>query len=101
MNKDINDFINSQRICVLSVEMLDGSPHAATVHFAFDDASPTFFFETYSTYRKSEALFGRPETRSSVVVGVDENNLKTLQLDGKARLIKPEEKALFDKIYFG
>ncbi len=101
MQKEIIDFINSQRICVLAFEMMDGSPHASTVHFAFDDASSTFFFETYNTYRKGEVLQNKKTIRASVVVGFDESNMKTLQLDGEARLITSEEKEFYDKIYFG
>ena len=100
MKKEIIDFINSQRVCVLALEMMDGLPHAATVHFAFDENSLTFFFETYRDYRKCDALFGREVSRASVVVGVDEDVMKTLQLDGEARLLKDGEKEIFDKVYF-
>jgi uncharacterized protein YhbP (UPF0306 family) len=101
MQKEILDFINSQRICVLAFEMLDGSPHASTVHFAFEDKSGTFFFETYNIYRKGEVLLKKDLVRASVVVGFDESKMKTLQLDGEARLIKSEEKAWYDGVYFG
>jgi uncharacterized protein YhbP (UPF0306 family) len=101
MTQEIINFINSQRICVIAFEMLDGSPHASTVHFAFDPISSVFFFETNNTYRKGEVLLGKPAVRSSVVVGFDERNMKTLQLDGEARLIKAEEKKLFNEIYLG
>jgi hypothetical protein len=43
MNKEILDYIKSQRVCVLAVEMMDSSPHAATVHFAHMD-NPLMFF---------------------------------------------------------
>src|SRR3989338_4065272 len=100
MQKEIINFINSQRICVLAFEMLDGSPHASTVHFSFDKKFLTFFFETYGTYRKAEVLFSKKVVRASIVVGFDESNMKTLQLDGEARLINDKEKELFHKIYF-
>lgn len=100
MKKEIIDFINSQRICVLALEMMDGSPHASTVHFALDDKSETFFFETYRPYRKCEALFGRETSRASIVVGFDEKVMKTLQLDGEVKLVKEEEREFFDKVYF-
>src|SRR3989344_5677908 len=91
MNQEILDYIKSQRVGVLSVEMLDGSPHGATVHFANTENPLQFFFETYREYRKAEALFGRDITRASFVIGSDENNMKTLQLDGEVRLIKNED----------
>jgi len=99
MNQEILDFIKSQRVGVLAVEMLDGSPHGATVHFAHTENPVQFLFETSSDYRKSEALLGRDITRASFVVGTDEGNMKTLQLDGEIHVIKPEEKRLIDDVY--
>lgn len=101
MNQRIIDFIQSQRICVLAVEMLDGSPHSATVHFAYDVEAGKFYFETYRDYRKCEALFGRGVTRASVVVGFDESNMKTLQMDGTVSLLSENEKGRFDEVYLG
>lgn len=101
MNQEILDYIKSQRVCVLAVEMLDGSPHAATVHFANTEVPLVFFFETHRDYRKSEALLGRELTRASVVIGFDESNVKTLQMDGEVRLLKDEEKKTFDDVYLG
>ncbi|MEI6660105.1 MAG: pyridoxamine 5'-phosphate oxidase family protein [bacterium] len=97
----IVEYINSQRICVLALEMMDGSPHGATVHFAYDESSDQFLFETSRPYRKCEALFGRPVSRASIVIGVDESVMKTLQIDGEARLAtKDEESGIFNEVYF-
>ncbi|RJP43625.1 pyridoxamine 5'-phosphate oxidase family protein [Candidatus Parcubacteria bacterium] len=101
MNRKILDYIKTQRICVLSVEMMDGSPHAATVHFAHTEDPLMFFFETDRGYRKSEPLFGRETTRASMVIGVDEGNMKTLQIDGEVRLLKGGEEKLFEDAYLG
>ena len=100
-NKEIRDYIASQRVGVLAVEMLDGSPHAATVHLAHSENPLQFFFETSREYRKCEALFGRESTRASLVIGSDEGNLKTLQLDGVVRLLNKEvsERERFSKVY--
>ena len=101
MNQEILDYIKSQRVGVLAVEMLDGSPHGATVHFANTENPVVFFFETYRDYRKAEALYGREITRASFVIGSDENNMKTLQLDGTIQLLKTEEMGIFDDVYLG
>jgi len=101
MNEHILDFISQKRVGVLAVEMLDGSPHAATVHFAHVENPLLFFFETERAYRKSEPLFGRQLTRATFVIGTDESATKTLQLDGQARLITESEKDLYDSTYFG
>ncbi len=100
MTQEILDYIKSQRVGVLSLEMLDGSPHASTVHFANSESPLIFLFETYRQYRKCETLFGRKISRASMVIGSDESNMKTLQMDGEARLTHEEEKEkLFSKIY--
>lgn len=99
MDSRILDFLKTQRVGVLAVEMLDGSPHAATVHFAHSDEPFVFYFETNRDYRKAEPLYGRPSTRATFVVGTDENAMKTLQLDGVAQLLAPEELATYEKVY--
>ena len=101
MSEEVIDFINSQFLSVLSVEMMDGSPHAATVHFAMSEEPFMFLFETYRPYRKCEALFGREISRASVVIGFDESNRKTLQMDGEVKLLTTDtEMMLFNKVYF-
>ncbi|MES2315466.1 MAG: pyridoxamine 5'-phosphate oxidase family protein [Patescibacteria group bacterium] len=101
MQQEIIDFINSKEVGVLALEMMDGSPHGATIHFALSDDKKTFFLETYREYRKAEALFGRPQSRATLVIGTDESVNQTLQMDGTVQIIKPEDKELYDKVYFG
>ena len=101
MRQEIFDYLNTQRVGVLAVEMMDGSPHAATVHFAHSDEPFVFYFETYREYRKCESLFGRKTSRASFVVGSDEQNMRTLQLDGTVELVTPREKENYDAVYFG
>jgi uncharacterized protein YhbP (UPF0306 family) len=91
MKKEILDFISGQRVCVVAVEMLDGAPHAATVHFAFHKESGTFIVQTNPKYRKAEPLQQNEKTRVSVVIGLEEmpeGKDKTFQLDGEAQLIE-------------
>jgi uncharacterized protein YhbP (UPF0306 family) len=99
--KEILEYLQTQQVGVLAVEMLDGSPHGATVHYAHTEEPFVFYFETYREYRKAEALVGRAESRASFVVGADEKTTKTLQLDGVIRLITPKEKETYDRVYFG
>ena len=101
MNQEILNYIKTQRVGVLAVEMLDGSPHGATVHFAHTENPLQFFFETYKDYRKAEALFGREITRATFVIGSDESNMKTFQVDGEVRLLKENEKEIFNSVYLG
>lgn len=90
MQPEILEYIKTQRICVLAVEMLDGAPHAATVHFSHTDNPLTLYFETSRTTRKCEPLFGREKSRATVVIGSNEALMKTLQMDGTVSLIQSE-----------
>ncbi len=101
MPKEILEYLNTERVGVLAVEMPDGSPHGATVHYAHSDEPFIFYFETYREYRKAEALFSREQSRASFVVGCDESTNKTLQLDGVVELVKPEDQGSYAKVYFG
>ena len=101
MRQEILDYLKSQRVGILSLEMLDGSPHAAAVHFAHIESPLTFFFETDSNYRKAEPLLKKSMTRASLVIGSDESLMKTFQLDGKVELLKSQEKRIFDSVYPG
>lgn len=87
-------------MCVLAVEMLDGSPHAATLHFATSPDAKQFYFLTSPDYRKAEPLRGRPASRASMVIGVEEANMKTLQMDGMVSCLPEEGKSDFDTMYF-
>jgi len=88
MTPEILDYIESQRVGVLAVEMLDGSPHGATVHFAHTNDPLVFFFETYKEYRKAEPILKNKKTRATFVIGSDESNMKTFQLDGEIIFFK-------------
>lgn len=101
MNQQILHYIKSQRVGVLAVEMPDGSPHAATLHFAHSEDPFVFYFETDPKTKKAEALLGKVAVRASFVIGSNEGDMKTLQMDGEVRVIPPEENNHFEEIYFG
>jgi general stress protein 26 len=94
MSPEILAYLKGQQVCVFAIEMPDGSPHAATIHFANTD-EPVFVFETEKGYRKTEALFGRDVSRATMVVGSNEGDMKTFQMDGTAQLLKDDAKKEF------
>lgn len=99
MKPEILDFVKTQRCGVLAIEMMDGSPHGATVHFANSDDPFVFYFETNTNYRKTEALNGREKSRATFVIGTGEDIMKTMQMDGVVKLLKEEEIEEFNKVY--
>jgi len=102
MQTEIFEYIKSQRVGVIAVEMPNGSPHAATVHFAQEENPLTFIFQTSPNYRKSQALLRKNSVRASLVIGlveVEGGKEKTFQLDGEARLVQPNEKHFIESYF--
>lgn len=91
MNPEILKYILSQRISVFAIEMMDGSPHASTLHYAYDEKINTFIFETEKSYRKCESLFGRKISRATLVIGTNEGDMRTFQADGNAQLLNNDD----------
>src|SRR5579872_6541100 len=101
MPQELLDYLKTQRVCVVAVEMPDGSPHAATVHFAHREDPLTFVIQTSPTYRKAQPLQSKDVVRASLVVGLEEmpeGKDVTFQCDGEARLLKPKDELI--KVYF-
>jgi hypothetical protein len=84
---DLLAFLSSQRVGVLAVRMLDGTPHGATVHFSHVSDPLIFAFETDDRYRKYEPLATGEPVPASFVTGFVEGASKTAQFDGVAQLV--------------
>ncbi len=85
MPDEVLAFLQTQRVGVLAVKMPDGTPHGATVHFANSEDPFICIFLTSPSYRKCEPL-RQGDTPASFVVGTEERVMKTLQMDGIAKL---------------
>lgn len=99
LHPDALAYVARERVCVFAIEMLDGSPHASTVHFAHAGEAPTFIFLTEKKYRKAEPLFGKPQSRASMVLGFLEGKMQTLQMDGVAEVLKEVDIELRDAYF--
>ncbi len=93
-SSEIVSYIQGNRVCVLAVQMPDGTPHAATVHFAYDAERNLFVFETYREYRKMEAFAKDGTARASLVIGSNEGDMRTLQIDGTAHMLSDTDEAV-------
>ncbi len=82
MNEEALTYLTTQRVGVLAVEMPDGSPHVATVHFAHTTNPLEFIFLTERGYRKFEPLLQKKEVRSALVIGTQDGEMKTVQMNG-------------------
>jgi uncharacterized protein YhbP (UPF0306 family) len=101
MNEQILNFIKSKRVGVLAVQMPDGSPHAATIHFAYEEEPLVFLFETSPETKKASVFKIKQETEASFVIGTDAADTKTLQMNGIAKAVTLVEKENFEEKYFG
>ncbi len=99
MRQEILNYLQTQKVGVLAVELPSGAPHAATVHFAHTEDPFTFYFETYSDSIKARALRERAVSRASFVVGSDPAHMKTLQIDGTVHLLTADEREIFERVY--
>jgi general stress protein 26 len=90
-DEKILNFLDSNRVGVLSVLLKDGSPHGATVHFSHQINPTKFFFLTDRKYKKCDALLEGNPVRASLVIGFSEEEMKTLQLDGTIRKVSDTE----------
>jgi general stress protein 26 len=98
MHPESLTYLKEQRVGVIAVQMPDGTPHGATIHFAYSEASNTFYFLTSKSSRKVEAFREKP-CHASFVIATDENTMKTMQLNGTAALVPLEQKEAVEKIY--
>ncbi len=101
MPQEIIDYLATQRVGVLAVEMPDGAPHGATVHFATNSEANEYYFLTSPAYKKMEALAERMTARASLVIGTTDGVMKTFQLDGNLRKVTPEVQEQFETEYYG
>lgn len=90
MPEEMSIFIAEERTAVLAVEMLDGAPHGATLHFVHAENPFKIIFLTDRTYRKAEPILQKGTTRAAVVIGTEEGCMKTLQLNGTISVTQGE-----------
>lgn len=101
MKQEVLDYLSTQRVGVIAMETSDGTPHAATIHFANTNDPFVIFIETGRNSRKAEHLKEHESARASIVIGSNEKDPQTLQMDGIAQIIDESEKDLFIKTYLG
>ncbi len=90
MEQKVVDFLTSERMSVMAVDLPSGTPHASAMHFVYHDA--VLYFCTHSHSRKLAGLMSGSEP-GSVVVGFSEADWVTVQLDGQIQKIdSPVEK---------
>jgi len=94
-NKEkVLSYLQENPICVLATADKKGKTEAAAVVYAFDDKL-NLYLGTYKASRKYKNLLQNKKV--SVVVGVDLNDSRTLQIDGTAKILEGKPAAVAEK----
>lgn len=86
MDKEVIDFLNANKIGCLSTD-IGSDIHGAAVHYTYVRDTNSFYIQTNRDSRKCTLLRERGECSASFVVGFSEEEWKTYQADGRARLV--------------
>ena len=100
MNIKAIDHIRANNVCVLTTLISDGGPHSAAMFFAFDANEKEFYFLADLNDLKCEALSEQTETFSSIVIGQDSEEWRTLQLRGSIVMVPVAEEDYLIKKHF-
>jgi general stress protein 26 len=97
MDQKAIDLLIKERICVISVTLADGSPHAAVVHYSQTVEPVKLFIQTYPTV-KVEAIKAKGDNaKAAVTVGLNEADFVELQMRGDVRIVSDKDE--LEEIY--
>ncbi|MEO7905173.1 MAG: pyridoxamine 5'-phosphate oxidase family protein [Candidatus Saccharimonadales bacterium] len=92
---ELIEWLNAQMLCVISTIGQDGQPNAATVAFWQTDHL-TFVIITDDSSRKAINI----ATDNRVAITVTGTDRRTMQLEGKARRLNPDEFEMYEQHYY-
>ena len=84
-------FLEQNRVCSLSTQLLDDSPHGAAMHYSSQRKPLLLYFSADRTNKKADRLLKGKLTKASVVIGFSEEEWITLQLDGMLELVSDKK----------
>jgi general stress protein 26 len=91
MDERILKFLKRHRISVLTTVLKNGQPHSATIHYAYNKDTNSFYFLTAVDSRKMEDLVNPDWHNAALVIGFSEEEWLTMQLEGKVRWISDKQ----------
>lgn len=102
MDPKIKEFIDKEILGVFSINLSDGAPHGATVHFSYSENPFVFYIMTENTTLKAQTLLKNEIQKASLVIGFSEKVWITLQMRGNVKIVT-DEKELEEtgKVHFG
>jgi len=88
MDNKILEFLKTHNVSTLTLQLSNGTPHAAVMHFSHKDDPFELYFATKTTSKKCDALLSGGSTKASFVTGFSEEEWVTLQMDGEVKIAK-------------
>lgn len=90
MQPQVQNFLATQELGVLTILLPGGVPHSATVHYSYDPERNVCYIQTLDTTVKAQPFLSGEIGRGSFVVGVSKQPWVTLQMRGDVRQISEE-----------
>src|SRR3989339_584081 len=87
MDQRVLDLLAKERVSLLAVCLPDGTCHSAAMPSSHISDPPTIYIQTENTSKKMQGLKNGQPIAASVVVGFNEQEMKTLQMDGQIQLV--------------
>lgn len=87
MDAKVIEFLEKERVSVLTTLLEDGSPHSAAMVFVFNKDANEVYFLTDKASKKCALLRNGTFVRASVVLGFSEQDMVTLQMDGEVKVV--------------
>lgn len=91
MDRNVQKFLNSNKVSALTVQLADGTLHASAMHYSHWEEPFRLYFSTSNTSRKCQGLLSGEVVPAAVVIGITEADWQTMQLDGSIRVVKPKD----------
>lgn len=91
MDDIILNLLAKERVCVFSVVLADGTPHAAVVHYSHATDPVRLFIQTYPTIKTNAIKENGGKVKAAIVVGMSEEDFVTLQMRGDVRIVTDAE----------
>ncbi len=92
MDQKILDFLKKERVCALTTLLSDGTPHASAMHFFLQENPFAIYFLTENDSRKFQRLGQTGSTKAAVLVGLSEEEMVSLQMEGDLKEEKDNAK---------
>ncbi|HYK08540.1 MAG TPA: pyridoxamine 5'-phosphate oxidase family protein [Candidatus Eisenbacteria bacterium] len=95
MDQKVINFLTKHRVGALTVVNINGTPHAAVVHYAHTTDPLRIYILTEKSSKKAQGLLLGETQRAAFVVGFSEEEWVTFQAEGNIKMVLGE-KALQD-----